>query len=178
MLALTRPLSRLQANRSPTNMNQIFPLQQNNTNQCRFIFVSKCLTILFGSIKKYNVSSVFSKAFLFNHFATSDTYMRQLFHCLQWYVGSERVNDVHIHIFIKFIQEWDKQYCEEKNTSIWSRKSIFVFEYRIDFFLTHVVGTMCRFVVIQLLGLYRISGSTRYPAEYLVSSRYPESSIQ
>ena len=53
MLALTRPLSRLQANRLPTNMNQIFPLQQNNTNQCRFIFVSKCLTILFGSsIKK------------------------------------------------------------------------------------------------------------------------------
>ena len=27
-----------------------------------------------------------------NPFATGDAYMRQLFHCLQWYAGSERVN--------------------------------------------------------------------------------------
>ena len=30
--------------------------------------------------------------YLFNPFATGDAYMRQLFHCLQWYTGSERVN--------------------------------------------------------------------------------------
>ena len=29
--------------------------------------------------------------FIFNPFATGDAYMRQLFHCLQWYTGSERV---------------------------------------------------------------------------------------
>ena len=29
---------------------------------------------------------------LLNPFATGDAYMCQLFHCLQWYVGSERVN--------------------------------------------------------------------------------------
>ena len=29
----------------------------------------------------------------FNQFATSDAYMRQLFHCLQWYAGSERVKE-------------------------------------------------------------------------------------
>ena len=28
-----------------------------------------------------------------NPFATDDAYMRQLFHCLQWYAGSERVKD-------------------------------------------------------------------------------------
>ena len=28
---------------------------------------------------------------MFNPFATGDTYMRQLFHCLQWYAGNERV---------------------------------------------------------------------------------------
>ena len=28
---------------------------------------------------------------LFNPFATGDAYMRQLFHSLQWYAGSERV---------------------------------------------------------------------------------------
>ena len=27
-----------------------------------------------------------------NPFATGDAYMRQLFHCLQWYAGSERVD--------------------------------------------------------------------------------------
>ena len=27
----------------------------------------------------------------FNPFDTGDAYMRQLFHCLQWYAGSERV---------------------------------------------------------------------------------------
>ena len=30
---------------------------------------------------------------LINPFATGDAYMRQLFHCLQWYAGSERVNE-------------------------------------------------------------------------------------
>ena len=32
---------------------------------------------------------------LINPFATTDAYMRQLFHCLQWYAGSERVNMDH-----------------------------------------------------------------------------------
>ena len=33
-----------------------------------------------------------------NPFATGDVYMRQLFHCLQWYVGSERVNNNNIYL--------------------------------------------------------------------------------
>ena len=32
-----------------------------------------------------------------NPFATSDAYMRQLFYCLQWYAGSERVNSHRAH---------------------------------------------------------------------------------
>ena len=32
------------------------------------------------------------EVFLFNSFATAEANMRQYFHCLQWYAGSERVN--------------------------------------------------------------------------------------
>ena len=50
-------------------------------------------------IKLIPASDIFFPIFLpylnyltFNSFATSDAYMRQLFHHLQWYAGSERVN--------------------------------------------------------------------------------------
>ena len=39
----------------------------------------------------YNESLIHRK---FKSFATGDAYMRQLFHCLQWYAGSERVKAV------------------------------------------------------------------------------------
>ena len=42
---------------------------------------------------------------IINPFATSDAYMRQLFHCLQWYTGSERVKVIIIHIQDEFIAD-------------------------------------------------------------------------
>ena len=42
----------------------------------------------------------------FNPFATGDAYMRQLFHCLQWYAGSERVNDYSVIFLISFLLKY------------------------------------------------------------------------
>ena len=39
----------------------------------------------------YNTAYISSRSPWVNPFATDDAYMPQLFHCLQWYAGSERV---------------------------------------------------------------------------------------
>ena len=61
--------------------------------------------VVFAYNCAYHVGTIFSPFYVMflreprvsldlalNPFATSDAYMRQLFHCLQWYAGSERVN--------------------------------------------------------------------------------------
>ena len=43
---------------------------------------------------------------MFNPFATGDAYMRELFHCLQWYAGNERVNI----LLIEFVDRFSRTY--------------------------------------------------------------------
>ena len=51
----------------------------------------------------YKQESISTLKQQFNPFATGDAYMCQLFHCLQWYAGSERVKDVPLKIFTRVI---------------------------------------------------------------------------
>ena len=43
-------------------------------------------------------------ALYINPFATSDVYMQQLFHCLQWYAGSERVKQIITGIYLFYFE--------------------------------------------------------------------------
>ena len=52
--------------------------------------MSRCGTLTNVNSKVPAMSVVLHKKQI-NPFATGDAYMRQLFHCLQWYAGSERV---------------------------------------------------------------------------------------
>ena len=68
---------------------------------CRAFFMDKLIWTFTVPIQGFNIPCrglaqgiarciLWSQIYV-NPFATGDVYMRQLFHCLQWYAGSERV---------------------------------------------------------------------------------------
>ena len=69
----------------------LFRISLCSSDQCCICLNS--LSIL-QSVRWGTSSVVVSSAYLLNPFATTDAYIRQYFHCLQWYAGSERVNEL------------------------------------------------------------------------------------
>ena len=76
-----------------------------------FIICLKSHSYQLSVIKvKLNLKTYQSEDWIFNPFATRHPYMHQLFHCLQWYTGSKRVNHLSLEVQVEFNQRQTQEF--------------------------------------------------------------------